>query len=456
MVWENAASCPTITLGRSTDGGTSFTDYSVGDNLTVGGQPVTGCTSDVQIVVGGSNTIQLLWANENPQIQDVIWTYATDADPFTPPGSTNSGNQFENLAGTASRSPQMAVDANGNVNVVWMGDVSQSNSSQVLYFSRSPGGSSLGKFSNPSTLSAAPAAGALATGFPQIATEPSGAIDVVWQQASAANPSGAYDIMLARSTDGANFRKFTMDSAPTIAANTGEIAADASANGYVYVVWLGSAGNGGDVLINGDSPGITTPPPFNLAQVSATVSPVSATVSVGGAASFAVSLHSTNTVPGSVTLACGGPAGVNCTFTPASVTLSANGSGPATLNVSVSVKPAATAALPRPDGRVGAGPRSMTGALAARMWAIGFMVFVMLVIAARHEDSRIGRYARGLAWSLVLAAAVTAMVSCGGAASTSGGGGGGGGGNSVTFPLVVQGQANSSSTNLQTISITVP
>jgi hypothetical protein len=99
----------------------------------------------------------------------------------------------------------------------------------------------------------------------------------------------------------------------------------------------------------------------------------------------------------------------------------------------------------------------MAEAREARMWAIGFMVFVMLLIAARHEDSRIGRYARGLAWSLLLAAAVTAMVSCGGSTSSSGGtGGGGGGGNSVTFPLVVQGQANSSSMNLQTISITVP
>ena len=284
-------------------------------------------------------------------------------------------------------------------------------------------------------------------------------MDVIWQQASAANPNGAYDILLARSTDGANFQKFTMDSAPTAAANTGQIAADAKGN--VYVVWLGSAGSGGDVLINGDSQGITTPPPFNLAQVSATVSPVSATISVGGAASFAVSLQSTNAVPGSVTLECSGaPAGVSCAFTPASVSLSANGSGAATLNVNVSVMPAATAALPRPGGRVGAGPQGMAEAREARMWAVGFMVFVMLLIVARHQDSRIGRYARGLAWSLLLVAAVTAMVSCGGAASTSGagtgGGGGGGGGNSVTFPLVVQGQANSSAMNLQTISITVP
>ena len=295
-------------------------------------------------------------------------------------------------------------------------------------------------------------------------TESSGAIDVIWQQASAANPNGAYDILLARSTDGATFQKFTMDSAPPAAANTGQVAVDPKGN--VYVVWLGSAGSGGDVLINGDSQGITTPPPFNLAQVSATASPASATISVGGAASFAVSLQSTNTVPGSVTLECGGaPAGVSCAFTPASVSLSADGSGAATLNVSVSVMPAATAALPRPGGRVGVGPQGMAEAREARMWAVGFMVFVMLLIvanyAARHEDSRIGRYARGLAWSLVLAAAVTAMVSCGGSTSSSGGtggggGGGGGGGSSVTFPLVVQGQANSSSMNLQTISITVP
>jgi hypothetical protein len=222
-------------------------------------------------------------------------------------------------------------------------------------------------------------------------------------------------------------------------------------------VWLGSAGSGGDVLINGDSKGITTPPPFNLSQVSATVSPVTATVSVGGVGSFTVALQSTNTVAGTVTLACSGaPAGVNWTFTPATVNLSPNGSGSATLRVSVSAKPA-VAAQPKPGVRLG-GPQGMTDTPAARVWGIGFMVFVMLLIvahhAARHEDSRFGRYARGLAWSLVLAAAVTAMVSCGGSAST--GGGGGGGGNSVTFPLVVQGQASSSSTNLQTISITVP
>ena len=471
VVWEDAdpnyptSNCPTTWLGRSTNAGASFQNYSVADTLALsGGSMATGCASDAQIATGANNTIWLLWANDNP-IQDLILTYATDSDPFSPPGSSSS--YFIDLSGTSSSAPQFAIDASGDIDVVWIGNYQQNNGPPAVYFSRSTNPEDSASFcggkdsscKSPPILTSPPVAG-LPTGFPQIVTEPepSGAMDVIWQQASAANPDGAYDILLARSTDGETFQKFTMDSVPTAAANTGQIAADAK--GDVYVVWLGSAGSGGDVLINGDSQGITTPPPFNLAQVSATVAPVSSTISAGGAASFTVSLQSTNTVPGSVTLACGGaPAGVSCAFTPASVSLSANGSGTATLNVSVSVKPAATAALPRPAGRFGAGP--VAGAQEARMWAIGFMVFVMLLIvanhAARHEDSRIGRYARGLAWSLLLAAAVTAMVSCGGSTSSSGGnGGGGGGGSSVTFPLVVQGQANSSSMNLQTISITVP
>ena len=145
---------------------------------------------------------------------------------------------------------------------------------------------------------------------------------------------------------------------------------------------------------------------------------------------------------------------MNWTFAPATINLSPNGSGTATLKVSVSAKPATAAA--QPGGRVD-GPQGVTDTPAAQLWGIGFMVFVMLLIAANYgahhsaHHERFGRYVRGLAWSLVLAAAVTAMVSCGGSASS-----GGGGGNSVTFPLVVQAQANSSSTNLQTISITVP
>jgi hypothetical protein len=457
VVWENAAACPTITFARSTNAGTSFTDYSVADNLTVGGQPVTGCTSDVQIATGANNTIWLLWANENPNIQDVIITYATDSDTSFS-GSSFPEAYFENLASTASMAPQMAIDSNGDMNVVWIGNYQQNGGPEAVYFSRSTNPQDSASFcggkdnsscpSGPRILTNPPASG-LPTAFPQIGTESSGAIDVIWQQASAANPSGAYDILLARSTDGQNFSPFKMSSAPTTAANTGQIAADTSGN--VYVVWQGSAGSGGDVLINGDSAGITTPPPFSISNVTGSVSPISQTVNVGGAGNFTVTVNSANSVPGSVTLGCAGlPAGVNCAFNPKAVTLNANGSGAASLSISVSAKPTTSATMRSPGGRIEAGVTAETSAAFA--WGAGFVIFLMMLIAARHEDWRVARWARAVAWSLVLTAAVTAMVSCGGSTST----GGGGGGNSITFPVTIQGQANSASTNLQSVSITVP
>jgi hypothetical protein len=55
--------------------------------------------------------------------------------------------------------------------------------------------------------------------------------------------------------------------------------------------------------------------------------------------------------------------------------------------------------------------------------------------------------------ALLLAAAAAGMQSCGGGTQSGGGGGGGG---SITVPLTVQARSNSTSSNLQTITITVP
>jgi len=56
--------------------------------------------------------------------------------------------------------------------------------------------------------------------------------------------------------------------------------------------------------------------------------------------------------------------------------------------------------------------------------------------------------------TLLLAAAAAGMQSCAG--GTQSGGGGGGGGGSITLPLTLQARSNSASSNLQTITITVP
>src|SRR5689334_19241816 len=171
----------------------------------------------------------------------------------------------------------MAIDSAGNIDVVWIGDVSQAISAKVVYFSRSTdpqhggtlcGGPNDPACPNPRVLPGSPASNAPPTAFPQIATEPSGTIDIIWQQASTANPGGAYDILLARSTDGVKFTKFTLNNAPTTQGGTGQLATDGSGN--VYAVWQGSSGSGGDVLLNGDSAGLMTGTQFSLSGIKAT------------------------------------------------------------------------------------------------------------------------------------------------------------------------------------------
>ena len=446
VVWENAAGCPTITFARSVDGGVSFADYSVADNLTVSGQPVTGCTSDVQIAVGANNTIHLLWANENTQIRDVIVTYATDDNQsFSGSNFPESPSTFFNISNTASYTPEMAIDSSGDVNVVWIGDFQLNDNQHVIYFSRSTDGGKT--FTNSAPLTSPPASGAKATGSPQIATESSGAIDIVWQQASAANPGGAYDIVLARSTDGMNFAKSTLNNTPTTQGGTGQLAADGSGN--VYAVWQGSSGSGGDVLLNGDSAGLSVSAQFSLSGVKVSVSPASAVINVGGSASFNLSVSSTNSVSGSVALACGGaPAGVNCSFNPNPISVPANGSASATLSVSVAVKPSGSA-VERNPGEFRRWPGAMPLTIA---WVWGIAVAASLAALTAEQRMRsTSRFARVLVLTLLLAIAATGMISCGG--STSNGGGGGG---SITFPLTLQAQANPGTASMQTISITVP
>src|SRR5690349_23442612 len=74
--------------------------------------------------------------------------------------------------------------------------------------------------------------------------------------------------------------------------------------------------------------------------ISGSVTPTSATISVGGSANFAVTLNSSGGFSGTVTLACGGaPSGINCSFAPAQVNLTANGTASSTLTVTVAAKP---------------------------------------------------------------------------------------------------------------------
>jgi len=468
VVWENAGSCPTITFARSTDKGAHFTNYPVDDTLTVNTVQQTGCTYDVQIALGASNTIHLLWANNHSTVQsikDLITTYQTDSSGSFAGFDAANHQGFQNLSSTASYTPQMAVDASGNIDVAWMGDFQQNGAPQAVYFSRSTDGGK--SFGTPMALTSPPTSGANA-GFPQIAVEANGAIDVVWQQASATNPSSAFDIVLAHSPDGVNFTKTTLNSIATTQSGSAQIASDASVN--AYATWQGSSGSASDVLLNGDSSGLKVSGSFSLSAVTALVSPASAVINVGGSATFSLSLHSTNLVPGTVSLACGGAlSGVSCSFTPSSLTLAANGTASSTLSVSVSLRPSASLAQRGPGANFGPQPDGSPTTV-AWMWGIGLALLTTILIAEPltaktselSEQSRnrgdlrykCAGWTRVLALTLVLAAAAVGMQSCAG--GTQSGGGSGGGGGSITLPLTLQASSNSATTNLQTITITVP
>jgi hypothetical protein len=99
------------------------------------------------------------------------------------------------------------------------------------------------------------------------------------------------------------------------------------------------------------------------------------------------------------------------------------------------------------------------------MWGVGLTAFFVTVIERKRNAGgapvqalrwaalsyKAMQLARPLALILLLIAAATGLASCGG--STNSGGGSGG---SITFPLTVRAQSNSATTDLQTISITVP
>jgi hypothetical protein len=100
-----------------------------------------------------------------------------------------------------------------------------------------------------------------------------------------------------------------------------------------------------NLTLMGTSSGITHKAPaivLHVGGASGSVSPGSATISVGGTANFSVILTSKNGYTDQFTFGCPGlPSGLNCMFSPTSGNLPANGTLTSTLTLSVVSKPAA-------------------------------------------------------------------------------------------------------------------
>jgi hypothetical protein len=179
------------------------------------------------------------------------------------------------------------------------------------------------------------------------------------------------------------------------------------------------------------------------------ITPTSATLSVGQSANFAITLNSQNGATGTVNLQClNVPTGTTCAFSPTAPTLPANGSAPDTLTVQVNSMPAASP--PRTPA-----PWSYPTGRFRTLWVFVITLAVGSVLTMKMSRRR-RRQVAGAAVLLGIGVLFVATASCGG-------GGGGGSGSSppppssVTFTLTVQasGAGVTTTQTLGTLTITV-
>jgi PKD domain/BNR repeat-like domain len=211
VVWEDdTATNSNILFSRSNDRGLT---YSSPKNLSKS----SGYSFNPRIAVDSQGGINVVWVDPTPGNQDIFFSRSTDG------GVTFSAPKNLSNDRPDSASPQIAVDAGGNISVVWEND----NITFGIFFSHSTDGGVT--FSAPVNLATNPT-GSYA---PQIALGADGSINLVWED----DFNFQSDISFSRSTD-----KGTTFSAPkNISHNAGnssssQIALDASGN--IDVVWV--------------------------------------------------------------------------------------------------------------------------------------------------------------------------------------------------------------------------
>jgi len=194
-----------------------------------------------QIGVDGQGNISVVWSDNAPGNFDLFFRRSADGVNFSAPLnlSSNTGNSFR---------PEMAIDSQGSLNVVWH-DNSPGNFD--VFFSRSTDGVN---FSAPVNLSANSGDSL----FPQIAVDGQGRVNVVWQD----NTLGNAEIFFRQSADGVSF-----SAAVNVSANTGsslfsKIAVDGEGN--ISLLWSDDTPGNSDIFFSSSVDGVNFSAPLNL------------------------------------------------------------------------------------------------------------------------------------------------------------------------------------------------
>jgi hypothetical protein len=184
----------------------------------------TGASSNQQVAVDSKGNVNVVWLDNSSGYNVPLFSRSSDGGAtFSAPLPISSHAGF-NAAGL-----EMALDASGNIYVVWT-DNSPGNSA-VFFTSSSDGGAT---FSTPLNLSNDSGSAT----SPQIALDSSGDINIVWQDTT----PGKSQILFTRSTDsGAGFSTVVNVSNNSDTESSPQIAVDSIGN--INVVWadIGSA-----------------------------------------------------------------------------------------------------------------------------------------------------------------------------------------------------------------------
>jgi len=209
VVWvDNTSSPQAIFFSRSTDGANFSTP------LNLSGRSAN--STNPQIAVDTNGSVHVVWENDDVPLGVFYTQLVNGGTSFSPPV-----NLATNLNGSVG--PQLGIDGSGDIFVVWEDDF---NNQSDISFSRSLDKGAT--FSAAKNLSNNPGK----SSSPQVAVDANGNIDVSWIDTTPGNA----EVFFSRSTDqGVTFAGVKNVSNGTGTSTRPQISADAGGN--IYLVW---------------------------------------------------------------------------------------------------------------------------------------------------------------------------------------------------------------------------
>ena len=292
-----------------------------------------GCSYDnLQLFFDQNDTLHLLWADEAPT-EELLTSTATQA----------SGSPLFKfpvaLAGSEGASAaKAAADNNGSIYVVWAAGAKAPSQAEGIYFARSDNN---GAGFPEATVISAP--GAISPAFPQIALDSNSNVSIVWEQADqaiTASSSNTFDLFFSHSTDRGNtfqtvrpastnpsvlcIPPSTSGTPPTTPSTTtcGAVQMAVDANSNADMVWVNNPpGSGANIAFAVANVAQQPPSDFSIS-----VSPASQSAYAGQTVTFSVTAQITGTFNNAITLGCNDFPVItgferwdfSCAFTPAS------------------------------------------------------------------------------------------------------------------------------------------